>query len=455
MTSSATFCKQGHDLVGVHDLHASHLADSGGRAVVGEDGQKRLAQRWLRFSRLIPMSSVSTPVPILSDGVVTLRGHTPVDAPAITEQCNDPEMRRWTTVPREYTRDQAMVRVEQVLAQWADPNGPRSWAIEFDHDGSASYGGSIDLRPGEAPTTASLGFGLHPSARGRGLMARAVRLVAQHAFTAEPWSRPVTRLHWRAVVGNWGSRRVAWATGFTFHGALPETHVNTADPAGPALDCWHASLRPSDPVTPQTPWFTPNVLEENGIRLRPWRANDVDAIEPRDDDPVHWMPARGILRRETIPTALIQNAERMAGGLAVQWCVADAVTDRALGGMGLFSRGGPIGDVAELGYQLFPSARGRGAAKTGARLAIGHALTPTEQGGLGVRRLVAETAADNAASNRVLEANGFVVFGREHVVDELADGGWGDGLHWELLPEAARAPSAADGTGAPDAPAGG
>ena len=381
------------------------------------------------------MSSVSASVPTLSDGVVTLRGLAPADVLAITEQCTDPEMRRWTTVPREYTRDQAAARVEQALRQWADPRGSRTWAIVFDHDGTPSYGGSIDLRPGEAPSTASLGFGLHPAARGLGVMARAVRLVATHAFTAEPWGHPVTRLHWRAMVGNWGSRRVAWATGFTFHGTLPETHVNPADPNGPALDCWHASLGPHGALTPLTPWFTPNVMEENGIRLRPWRADDIDSIEPRDDDPVHWMPARAVLRRETFPATLTQNLERMAEGLAVQWCVADAPTDRALGGMGVFSRSGPITDVAELGYQLFSSARGRGVAKTGARLAIRHALTPTDDGGLGLRRLVAETAADNTASNRVLESNGFVPFGREHAVDELTEGGWGDGLHWERLPK--------------------
>ena len=67
------------------------------------------------------------------------------------------------------------------------------------------------------------------------------------------------------------------------------------------------------------------------------------------------------------------------------------------------------------------------AAELRAHQAIGH-------GGLGLRRLVAETAADNAASNRVLESNGFVVYGREHAVDPLTDGTFGDGLHWELLP---------------------
>ena len=124
----------------------------------------------------------------------------------------------------------------------------------------------------------------------------------------------------------------------------------------------------------------------------------------------------------------------MAEGTAIDWCVADLGTDRALGGVTVFSRGGAITDAAELGYQFFPSARGRGAAKEAARLAVAHALAPTSEGGLGLRRLVAETAADNEASNAVLRSVGFVEFGREHAVDRVADGGWGDGLYWELPP---------------------
>jgi RimJ/RimL family protein N-acetyltransferase len=127
----------------------------------------------------------------------------------------------------------------------------------------------------------------------------------------------------------------------------------------------------------------------------------------------------------------------MAEGTAIDWCVADLATDRALGGVTVFSRGGAITDAAELGYQFFPSARGRGAAKEAARLAVAHALAPTSEGGLGLRRLVAETAADNEASNAVLRSVGFVEFGREHAVDRRADGRWGDGLYWELLPAGA------------------
>jgi RimJ/RimL family protein N-acetyltransferase len=373
--------------------------------------------------------------PVLTDGVVTLRAHDLGDVDALLEQCTDPEMLRFTTVPHGYTREMAVDRVAQVRADWQQPGADRSWAIEWTPEGgSPRYAGTVDLRPGESPATASLGFALHPAARGHGLMARAVRLVARFAFDTRPWGVPVTRLHWRAVVGNWGSRRVAWACGFTFHGSLPQTHVDPADRTGPALDAWHASLGPDDALAPGAPWVVPPVLDGDGIRLRPWRDDDGAALEPRGDDPQHWMPGRSVLSAATFATWLTVRRERMSLGQAVEWCVADASTDRALGSVVLFSRDGAIGDTAELGYQLNPGARGRGVATQAARLAVAYALRAEGDGGLGCGRLVAETAADNAASNRVLESAGFTVFGRERKVDRLADGSWGDGLHWELVP---------------------
>ena len=370
----------------------------------------------------------------LSDGVVTLRAHSFEDADAIVEQSTDPESLRWTTVPRPYTRENAVSFIEENLRAWGSADAKRTWAIEWtDDDGTPRYGGTIDLRPTGAASAGELGFGLHPDARGRGVMSRAVRLVVAYAFATPVWGAPVTRVHWRAVAGNWGSRRAAWAAGFTFHGTIPGSHP---DPTGgpEALDTWTGSITPGDPLSPQTPWLAAAPIEGEHVRLRPWRLQDVDAVEPRDDDPGHWMPSRSILRRETFATWVHNREERMAEGTGIDWCVADLESDRALGGVTVFSRGGPIGDVAELGYQFFPSARGRGAAKEAARLAVGHALAPTSEGGLGLRRLVAETAADNEASNAVLRSAGFVVFGREHAVDRLADGDWGDGLHWELLP---------------------
>jgi RimJ/RimL family protein N-acetyltransferase len=372
-------------------------------------------------------------VPVLSDGVVTLRAHRLDDADAVVEQSTDPESRRWTMVPREYTRDHAIAFIAGNLEAWAAPDAKRTWAIEWLDEGRRRFGGTIDLRPMSVLSGGELGFGLHPAARGRGLMSRAIRLVTAYAFETGGWGAPLTRVHWRAIVGNWGSRRAAWAAGFTLHGTIPQSHPDPDGAAG-ALDTWAASIAAGDPPEPPGPWFTAPVHEADGLRLRPWRPDDVDAIEPRPDDPEHWMPTRSVLSKENYAAWRHQREERMASGTAIDWCVADAASDRALGGVTLFSRGGPMtGDTAELGYQLFPSARGRGVAKAAARLAIAHALRPRDMGGLGMRRLVAETAADNDASNHVLTANGFAVYGREHAVDLLPDGSYGDGLHWELI----------------------
>jgi len=383
-------------------------------------------------------SDSSPDVTTLTDGVVTLRAHSLSDVEAIVEQSGDPESLRWTTVPRPYTREHAVSFVEGNLAAWGQPGGTRSWAVEWtDEFGTTRFGGTIDLRRGPAPSVGELGFGLHPDARGRGLMSRAVRLVVRHAFATPVWGVPVRRVHWRAIVGNWGSRRAAWAAGFTFHGTVPDSHP---DPDGgpDALDTWTGSIVPGDPLTARTPWLAATPVEGERVRLRPWRIADIDAIEVRDD-PDHWMPSRSIIRRETFPTWVHNRQERMAEGSGIDWCVADVESDRALGSVTVFSRSGPITDVAELGYQFFPSARGRGAAKEAAQLTVAHALAPVNEGGLGLRRLVAETAADNEASNAVLRSAGFVPFGREHAVDRLADGSWGDGLHWELLPGGATA----------------
>ena len=62
-----------------------------------------------------------------------------------------------------------------------------------------------------------------------------------------------------------------------------------------------------------------------------------------------------------------------------------------------------------------------------------HALSPRREGGLGLRRLVAETAEDNVASNRVLDRVGFTIWGQESAADLLPDGRTVDSLHWELL----------------------
>ncbi len=378
------------------------------------------------------MTDVAYPacVPELTDEHALLRPHRPSDAARMVEQSRDPESMVWTTVPRPYRLEDARQYLAQIEAQWNDPEGDRLWAVTDANDPEHPYLGTIDVRP-RAAGTMEVGYGLHPGARGRGLMASALRLACQWWF-----ENGGIRVHWQAMRGNFDSWRVAWSCGFRMHGTVPELLPSPAE--GRTVDAWVASLGVDDVMEAVTPWEDPRELESEeagGIRLRTWRDEDVEAVEDRDPaQPAHLMPARGVLDAATFPEWLLARRERMAAGAMVSWCVADAATDRCLGEVLVFTlRGTLADDTAELGYQVLPSARRRGVATAAARLLAEHALTPQPGGGMGIRRLVAQTAEDNVGSNRVLDAVGFSLWGTETAADALPGGHTVDALHWELL----------------------
>ncbi|KGN32333.1 hypothetical protein N802_18385 [Knoellia sinensis KCTC 19936] len=366
-------------------------------------------------------------VPTLTDGVVRLRAHSEHDVDRIVEQCTDPESLRWTTVPRGYTAEMGREWIGEIAKGW-DTGGDQLWAIEDVADDGTDrahrFLGTIDLRPKEAGRM-EIGYGLHPDGRGRGLMARALKLVCQYWFDAGG-----QRVDWYAEVGNFASWGPARSAGFEFIATLPK-HV--AHGEGQLVDAWFGSLGRDDAMEPRTEWIAPPVLEADGIRLRPWRDADRDRAEAHDH-PAHHLPARAIPTPDTWDDWLVRRRLFMARGSSVNWCIADAESDRALGEMLVFVHAGALadGDTAELGYFLFPSARGRGAAKAAARLAAHHAFTAKDDGGLGLRRLVAETAADNAASNAVLESTGFTRWGHEKAAT-APDGSVTAADHWELI----------------------
>ena len=63
------------------------------------------------------------------------------------------------------------------------------------------------------PTTAEVGYWMHPDARGRGLMTQAVRLVTAHAFDERGLAR--RRLSLLAAGGNPAFSATRWLAGFT------------------------------------------------------------------------------------------------------------------------------------------------------------------------------------------------------------------------------------------------
>ncbi len=374
-------------------------------------------------------------VPVLTDGTVTLRAHARADVDAIVEQCTDPEMVRWTTVPRPYRKADALRFLAHVKESWGTQGGNRFWAVEWDDGSGPRFAGTLDLRPSPG-RVAGIGYGLHPAARGQGVMAAAVRLAAAYGFAEGLGDGPLDRIHWSAVVGNFASLRVAWACGFVLHGTIPQQGGPAyAGPSGEpvARDHWVGSLSATAPMVPHTPWLDIPVIEGDGIRLRPWREDDAEHAEPLDG-PGHHMPLGAAPSDLTFEHWLLVRRERSARGEGIAWCIADATSDRPLGAVMVFAHGVPISQPgAELGYFLFPSARGRGVATAAGDLAIDHAFTPRAKDGLGLSRLSAITAADNVASNSVLERLGFVRFGVEHATDLLPDGTWENAYHWELL----------------------
>ena len=113
-------------------------------------------------------------------------------------------------------------------------------------------------------------------------------------------------------------------------------------------------------------------------------------------------------------SSLARAEEQWRSGAAAPFVIADASSDRALGLVNL-----QFGEDATVAVSVFPAERGRGIASRAMRLAATWGLRD-----LGLRRVVAEAAADNVASIRAIEKAGFR---REGLRDDQA--------RFVLLPE--------------------
>jgi ribosomal-protein-alanine N-acetyltransferase len=362
-------------------------------------------------------------VPVLSDGVVTLRAHVPADIDGMLEMSNDAEMATWTAVPMPHTREMSEQFAFAVIPRGWDDGTFRSWAIEAeDDDGVARYAGNVDVR--NRPI-ADIGFALHPWARRRGLMARAVRLAVDWALS----EGGVEIVHWRSHVGNVPSLRVAHATGFTLHGLVPGL-LHERDRV---IDAWTASIRFGDAPYARTTWAEPVVLESDRVRLRPFAPGDVPRMVEACRDPMSRRFLAGLPQPYTVATArahIDESVWQAACGTKATWAVADRDTDALLGTVAVMDLLGADPTAGEIGYWLHPDARGRGVMTESVRLAVAHAL---DEDGLDRRRLSLYAAADNAASNAVAVAAGFTRYGTQRAAERLGDGSFDDLHGYELL----------------------
>lgn len=122
-------------------------------------------------------------------------------------------------------------------------------------------------------------------------------------------------------------------------------------------------------------------------------------------------------------------------GAAITWCIADPETDRLLGAIAVFDLDDEDPTSGEIGYWAHPDARGRGAMSEALALVIAHALAPTDDGGMGLRRLELLAAGGNLASQQVARSNGFVEVGRKRAAEPLGDGSYDDLVFFDLLAE--------------------
>ncbi len=173
-----------------------------------------------------------TPQPTLPAGEVTLRPLTDEDTDGITSACADPDVARWTVVPVPYTRTDAVAYVrQQAPGMWTRGDG----AVFAIAGPDGRYAGAIDLRiSADDPETGSIGFLVAPHARGRGYATSAVRAICAWGFE----HLGVSRIVWRAYVGNAASRRIAEKAGFVMEGVQRAGCVQR----GERRDAWVAAL---------------------------------------------------------------------------------------------------------------------------------------------------------------------------------------------------------------------
>jgi RimJ/RimL family protein N-acetyltransferase len=171
----------------------------------------------------------------------------------------------------------------------------------------------------------------------------------------------------------------------------------------------------------------PEGIRAGDLILRLPSFEDVDAILPAFTDPeireAGNLPA---FDREGLVASLGELASLAERGRLLALAGVDAETGEVIGG-GMLHDLDAERKIVEIGYWVFPRARGRGVATTIARMLAEHAFS------LGVERVAAYVNIGNSASERVVERAGFT---REGVVRSMPkpDGRRVDKTLFSLLP---------------------
>jgi len=144
-------------------------------------------------------------------------------------------------------------------------------------------------------------------------------------------------------------------------------------------------------------------LADDVMTLRRPAERDVDAVTAACQDPEipRFTRVPSPYSRADAVEYVTKSAEQWADGSSASFVIADAVTDRLLGSVGVM-RLTEARDVAEVGYWITPGDRRGGIATRALQLVARWAVRD-----LGIRRLELMTRVDNLPSQGVAIAAGF------------------------------------------------
>ncbi len=352
------------------------------------------------------------------DVPVVLRPLRPDDVEPLLDVLRDRAFARWVDGPPGDDDRGAVTAWLDAAARGWEREDRFTLAVEVD----GACAGALALRPLPAGAV-RVGCALAPWARGRGAASSGVRLALTWAFT----ELGAAVVHWRAEVGNWPARRVAWACGMTVEGTVRGLLVRRDE----RVDGWVGSVRWDEPLRPRSAWLQPVVLDRRAVpgdgasvHLGPLEPDDVPRIAQACAAPATqaWLPELPSPYTAADAIAFVATREEEhAAGRGVYWAVRDRAGGPLTGTTALF-RLGPGARSAEVGYWVHPDAAGRGVATAALRVVVAHALAPELAGGLGLARVVLRASRGNVASRRVAGKAGFAQVGVERDAERLRDG---------------------------------
>ncbi|MFC0553036.1 GNAT family N-acetyltransferase [Planotetraspora thailandica] len=358
----------------------------------------------------------------LTAGPVILRIPEDKDLDPLIRAYADPAVTRFIPfVPEEYGKDDALAWFAKAQDAWE--GGGAQFVIA--DAGTGEFLGASLLKPPDRFGNSEIGYMLARWARGRGVATAAVRSLTDWGF-----SHGMPRIELLTGVENIASQRVAYRSGYTREGVLREEYATLDGVRHDSIAFSRLAGDPSDPIEPFLPFFPGGFpsgsLTDGVVRLSPLVPGDADDYHAMQSDPESY--------KYSVPPQAPSYADsvmrcRHAGmwwlsGQRVELAIRRAGTGAFAGHIQLANVVAPL-EQAMVGYSLHRDHRGHGLMTRAVNLLVEWAFEHTA-----LHRIIAGTALENTASQRVLERAGFT---REFIVKGLLprpDGTRVDDLQW-------------------------